>query len=445
MFERWLRHVPKAVRRLGARARRHVELTLAGVHNRRNAACALAALELCGVDRSEAAAVLGEFRGAGRRFELVGEPRGIAVYDDYAHHPSEVEAAIAAAREASSGRVLAAFQPHLYSRTRHLAREFAVALAGADAACVTEIYAAREEPVEGVSGKLIVDALSEVRPGAVGRLDARARGCGFVSGRARRARRSCAHHRRGRHRPRRAPAGGGARVRIEEGVELRRLTTIGTGGPARAFARPETRRRARGGARLGSGARSSGRAGRARLEPAGGRRGLRDARAQPRRRPGGGEPSIHRLLRAGGGASLAVCLHRAREAELGRLEFACAIPGTAGGGVWMNAGAYGGDIAGVLERALVVEAGSAAVDDAGRARAAVPPLRAASGAGRGAGGAPARAAAARGDQADRRRDAGAAEGGPADEQAHVRQRVQEPRARALGGPDARGVRAARIP
>jgi UDP-N-acetylmuramate--alanine ligase len=107
-----------------------------------------------------------EFRGVGRRFELVGEPRGIAVYDDYAHHPSEVDAAIAAAREASSGRVLAAFQPHLYSRTRHLAREFAGALAGADVVCVTEIYAAREDPVEGVTGKLVVDALTEARPGA---------------------------------------------------------------------------------------------------------------------------------------------------------------------------------------------------------------------------------------------------------------------------------------
>jgi len=110
--------------------------------------------------------VLAEFRGAGRRFELVGEPRGIAVYDDYAHHPSEVDAAIAAALETASGRVIAAFQPHLYSRTRYLSHEFAVALSRADAVCVTEIYASREEPVEGVSGKLVVDALAEVRPGA---------------------------------------------------------------------------------------------------------------------------------------------------------------------------------------------------------------------------------------------------------------------------------------
>ena len=166
MFERWLSQVPKVVRGWEL-APAELALQVPGEHNRRNAASALAALELCGVERAEAADALVEFRGAGRRFELVGRPRGIAVYDDYAHHPSEVEAAIAAAREAASGRVLAAFQPHLYSRTRHLAREFAETLAGADAVCVTEIYAAREAAVEGVSGKLIVDALCEVRPGAV--------------------------------------------------------------------------------------------------------------------------------------------------------------------------------------------------------------------------------------------------------------------------------------
>jgi UDP-N-acetylmuramate--alanine ligase len=165
MFERWLDDVPKAVRGWELEPAR-MELLVPGEHNRRNAASALAALELAGIDPGEAAAVLAEFGGAGRRFELVGEPRGIAVYDDYAHHPSEVAAAVAAAREASSGRVLAAFQPHLYSRTRHLAREFAGALSGADVVCVTEIYAAREDPVEGVNGKLVVDALTEVRPGA---------------------------------------------------------------------------------------------------------------------------------------------------------------------------------------------------------------------------------------------------------------------------------------
>ena len=106
-----------------------------------------------------------EFQGAGRRFELVGNRGDVAVYDDYAHHPAEVSAAIAAARERQSGRVLVLFQPHLYSRTRHLAHEFGAALAAADAVAITEIYRAREEPQEGVSGKLIVDSLAERRPG----------------------------------------------------------------------------------------------------------------------------------------------------------------------------------------------------------------------------------------------------------------------------------------
>jgi UDP-N-acetylmuramate--alanine ligase len=85
------------------------------------------------------------------------------VLDSYAHHPAELAADIAAVR--NGGRVLALFQPHLYSRTVNLVHEFAVALASADAVCVTEIYAAREEPVPGVSGRLIVEELARVRPG----------------------------------------------------------------------------------------------------------------------------------------------------------------------------------------------------------------------------------------------------------------------------------------
>jgi UDP-N-acetylmuramate--alanine ligase len=87
----------------------------------------------------------------------------VRVLDDYAHHPAEIRAAIAAVRDRH--RVLVLFQPHLYSRTRHLAREIGAALASADVAAVTEIYRARETPVEGVSGKLVVEALAEARPG----------------------------------------------------------------------------------------------------------------------------------------------------------------------------------------------------------------------------------------------------------------------------------------
>jgi UDP-N-acetylmuramate--alanine ligase len=161
LFDAWLERTPQVVRGWELEP---VELALAvpGEHNRRNAAAALAALELAGVDRAGAERALAAFRGVGRRFEHVGESAGVTVVDDYAHHPSEIAAAIAAARERTAGRVLVLFQPHLYSRTLHLAHEFGEALSAADAACVTEIYRAREEPVDGVGGKLVLDAL---RPG----------------------------------------------------------------------------------------------------------------------------------------------------------------------------------------------------------------------------------------------------------------------------------------
>jgi UDP-N-acetylmuramate--alanine ligase len=162
LFEAWLADVPNVVRadELEPVA---VELAIPGEHNRRNAAAALAALELAGVPRRDAEGVIGEFAGAGRRLERKGEAGGVTVLDSYAHHPAELAADVAAVR--NGGRVLALFQPHLYSRTVHLAYDFAVALASADAVCVTEIYPAREEPLPGVSGRLIVEELARVRPG----------------------------------------------------------------------------------------------------------------------------------------------------------------------------------------------------------------------------------------------------------------------------------------
>ena len=164
LFDEWTAQVPHVVR-AEELAPVDFELALPGEHNRRNAAAALAALELAGVSREEAAPVLAEFAGAGRRFELRGVAGDALVYDDYAHHPAEVEAVLRAARELGPGRVLALFQPHLYSRTLHLAQEFGDALANADIAAVADIYAAREQPVDGVTGKLVVDATVEARPG----------------------------------------------------------------------------------------------------------------------------------------------------------------------------------------------------------------------------------------------------------------------------------------
>jgi len=162
LFADWLAAAPKAVR--GDELEPvEVELAVPGDHNLQNAAVALAAVELAGYSRAEAARLLGEFRGATRRLELRGQVGGVDVVDSYAHHPRELTADIAAVRD--GGRVLALFQPHLYSRTRHLAREFGAALASADVVAVTDVYRAREQAVEGVTGKLVVDALAETRPG----------------------------------------------------------------------------------------------------------------------------------------------------------------------------------------------------------------------------------------------------------------------------------------
>jgi UDP-N-acetylmuramate--alanine ligase len=165
LFECWLAEVPDVVR--GDELDPFEgELAVPGKHNRQNAATALAALELAGVFADEVRGALAEFQGTGRRLERRGDAGGVIVLDDYAHHPAEIAATIAAARDAQNGgRVLVLFQPHLFSRTRHLARELGEALAAADVACVTEIYRAREEPVEGVSGKAVVDAIAEQRPG----------------------------------------------------------------------------------------------------------------------------------------------------------------------------------------------------------------------------------------------------------------------------------------
>jgi len=165
LFTRWLEGCGSAVTG-DALEPVSFELAVAGDHNRRNAAAALAALELAGVEPVEAAGVLGHFRGAGRRLELRGAAAGVTLYDDYAHHPAEVEATLNAIRELHpAARVHVLFQPHLYTRTRYLAEELAAALSRADAVCLTEIYAAREEPLPGVTGKIVVDALARRRPG----------------------------------------------------------------------------------------------------------------------------------------------------------------------------------------------------------------------------------------------------------------------------------------
>ena len=108
---------------------------------------------------------------------------GVRVYDDYAHHPTEIAATIATARDLGARRVLVLFQPHLYSRTQHLAGEFGVALSSADVVAVTDVYGAREPPIDGVSGKLIVNEIRTTRAAWMPSLE---RGAGWLASLAQR-------------------------------------------------------------------------------------------------------------------------------------------------------------------------------------------------------------------------------------------------------------------
>ena len=138
------------------------ELNVPGRHNAVNAAGAFAVLVGLGFDPAESLAGIATFRGTERRFELHGVRRGVSVYDDFAHHPTEVEAALAAARSVvGKGKLITVFQPHLYSRTRLMHREFAQALALSDQVVVMDIYAAREDPEPGVTGVLVADSFDD--------------------------------------------------------------------------------------------------------------------------------------------------------------------------------------------------------------------------------------------------------------------------------------------
>jgi UDP-N-acetylmuramate--alanine ligase len=141
-----------------------LELQVPGRHNRLNARAALAGLELAGFDLEASAQALRSFPGMLRRLELKGHRDGATIYDDYAHHPTEVEAALAALRELEPRRLIAVFQPHLYSRTKALAAGFGRALAAADEVAVLDVYPAREEPVgplAGVSGLDVARAAAD--------------------------------------------------------------------------------------------------------------------------------------------------------------------------------------------------------------------------------------------------------------------------------------------
>lgn len=142
-----------------------VRLSVPGAHNVLNAACAYAAARALGVDPEAAVAGVEAFSGARRRFEFRGlTTTGVRIYDDYAHNPPKVAAAVATAREvadAAGSRVIAVFQPHLYSRTRDFAREFGEALTPADEVVLMDVYGAREDPMPGISGRTVLDQVGD--------------------------------------------------------------------------------------------------------------------------------------------------------------------------------------------------------------------------------------------------------------------------------------------
>jgi UDP-N-acetylmuramate--alanine ligase len=154
-------------------------IAVPGLHNVRNALAAVAAARRFDASWAAIERGLADFKGIDRRFERVGEAGGVLFVDDYAHHPTEIEATLNAARAAHpERRIVAVFQPHLYSRTRDFAGEFGRVLAGADVVFLTDIYAAREKPIEGVTGVMIAnparDAGADVRyiPDRAGIVDA---------------------------------------------------------------------------------------------------------------------------------------------------------------------------------------------------------------------------------------------------------------------------------
>ena len=134
-------------------------LFVPGEHNVRNALAAIAVARELQIDMAVIAHGLSKFLGVDRRFQILGEFAGAIIVDDYAHHPTEIRATLDAARRGyPTRRIVALFQPHLYSRTRDFAREFAESLRVADVALVAPIYAAREEPIEGITGRLIAES-----------------------------------------------------------------------------------------------------------------------------------------------------------------------------------------------------------------------------------------------------------------------------------------------
>ncbi|MBS1843551.1 MAG: UDP-N-acetylmuramate dehydrogenase [Actinobacteria bacterium] len=358
----------------------NLELAVPGTHNVQNARACLAALGAAGFDLDRAAAALSDFRGVRRRLEVKGERGGVRIYDDYAHHPTEVRAALSALRGLDPPRLLAVFQPHLYSRTKVFATQFGAALALADEVAVLDIYAAREEPVgplAGVSGLDVARAAADAGRGKpVAWLPTAAKAEAFLSRRLEslpagsfmvtvgagdvfKLGESLVKGDSGdpgRTSPQFVSEGSlESSAGIERNFPLARLTTVRTGGPADYFARPETQDEL---AALLAWAKESGvevgvmGSGSNLLVADDGFRGLA-------MKLGGALTEVERdgsHLLCGGGARLPSAAGKTPNWGLSGLEFGINIPGTVGGAVRMNANAYGGQLAEVLEWVEVTNA-----------------------------------------------------------------------------------------
>jgi UDP-N-acetylmuramate--alanine ligase len=151
---RCLRERPRTTDRLG-----ELSLAIPGRHNLQNALAAVAVADRLGIPFGDVASALADFHGAERRFERHGEAGGVLVVDDYGHHPTEIAAVLAAARATLGRRLVVAFQPHRFTRTQQLLDAFGPALHEADEIVLTDIYAASEEPIAGVTIEALADAV----------------------------------------------------------------------------------------------------------------------------------------------------------------------------------------------------------------------------------------------------------------------------------------------
>ncbi len=351
-----------------------VVLRVPGAHNAINAAGALEAAALAGADAATAAGALSSFTAVHRRLELLGKtPKGAAVYDDYSHNPAKIAAAIDAVRTFGPRRVVAVFQPHRYSRTVAVSRELGAALARADVAAVLDIYPASErvQDYPGVTGMIVAAAAAEEAAGRqVGWVPSSMTRAPSWTQRSGRATCVCSWE-RATSTPWRvrscSSAGPGSTLRSvsdlprwnQRDYPLARLTTIRTGGAAELFARAGSVEKlerllewaAHGGHEVGVVGSGSNL-----LVADEGVRGLVLKLDEEL----GGIEILGTRIHCGGGARLPTVAARAARAGLAGIEFGVSIPGTVGGAVRMNANAYGGDLARVLEWVDVVTAAGVA-------------------------------------------------------------------------------------